>query len=71
MANETPEGRAPKPKRTVVRWPLASDPAIRWRTMRDPTEQPDEPVAATPLLYRSSLSHRLRRPRRLRLQDSS
>ena len=34
------------PKRSVIRWLLDSDPAIRWHVMRDLTDAPAEEVAA-------------------------
>ena len=34
------------PKRSVIRWLLDSDPAIRWHVMRDLTDASDEEVAA-------------------------
>ena len=46
MATRRPEREAPKPKKSVMRWLLDSDPSIRWQAMRDLTEEPDEFVAA-------------------------
>ena len=41
----SPRG-VPKPEQAVIEWLLASDPAIRWQTMRDLTDAPAEAVAA-------------------------
>lgn len=46
MATKKPEGRAAKPKKSVMQWLLNSDPSIRWQVMRDLTDEPDESVAA-------------------------
>jgi hypothetical protein len=46
MAINPPKRQAPKPKRSVIRWLLDSDPSIRWQAMRDLTDAPDEEVAA-------------------------
>jgi hypothetical protein len=46
MAINPRERQAPKPKRSVIRWLLDSDPSIRWQTMRDLTDAPDEEVTA-------------------------
>ncbi|MEO7838494.1 MAG: hypothetical protein ABIU06_04015 [Anaerolineales bacterium] len=46
MATNPPKRQAPKPKRSVIQWLLDSDPSIRWQTMRDLTDAPDEEVAA-------------------------
>jgi len=35
-----------KPKKTVIRWLLDSDPSIRWQVERDLTGEPEEVVAA-------------------------
>ena len=37
MATRKPEWPAPKPKKSVMRWLLDSDPSIRWQVMRDLT----------------------------------
>jgi hypothetical protein len=46
MATNSPERQVPKPKRSVIRWLLDSDPSIRWQAMRDLADAPDEAVAA-------------------------
>ena len=46
MATKKPEWQGSKPKRSVIGWLLDSDPSIRWQTMRDLTDAPDEEVAA-------------------------
>mgnify|MGYP000303249094 CR=1 FL=1 len=46
MAPNPPKRQAPQPKSSVIRWLLDSDPAIRWRVMRDLTDAPSEAVAA-------------------------
>src|SRR6266542_918307 len=46
MATNSPKRQVPKPKRSVIRWLLDSDPSIRWQAMRDLTDAPDEEVAA-------------------------
>src|SRR5437762_3690080 len=46
MATNPPKRQAPKPKRSVIRWLLDSDPSIRWQAMRDLTDAPDEEIAA-------------------------
>ena len=46
MATDAPKLQAPNPKRSVIRWLLDSDPSIRWQTMRDLTDTPEEEVAA-------------------------
>ena len=46
MAIKKLEWEAAKPKKSVIRWLLDSDPSIRWQVMRDLTEEPDEFVAA-------------------------
>ncbi len=38
--------QVPKPRKSVVKWLLDSDPAIRWQVMRDIDEEPDKIVAA-------------------------
>jgi hypothetical protein len=43
----TPSNRhASQPPRTVIQWLLGADPSIRWQTMRDLTDAPEEEVAA-------------------------
>ncbi|HVP21850.1 MAG TPA: hypothetical protein VMS73_08310 [Anaerolineaceae bacterium] len=46
MATNPPKWQAPKPKRSVIRWLLDSDPSIRWQVMRDLTDAPAHEVAA-------------------------
>src|SRR5919108_2665430 len=46
MATNPPKRQVPKPRRSVIRWLLDSDPSIRWQAMRDLTDAPDEEVAA-------------------------
>lgn len=46
MANNPPKRQATKPKRSVIRWLLDSDPSIRWQVMRDLTDAPAHEVAA-------------------------
>jgi hypothetical protein len=46
MATKKPEWQAQKPKKSVLRWLLDSDPSIRWQVMRDLTDEPAEVVAA-------------------------
>src|SRR5574341_2106191 len=46
MATNPPKPQAPKPKSSVIRWLLDSDPSIRWQVMRDLTDASDEEVAA-------------------------
>src|SRR4030095_6822884 len=46
MAPNPPKRQVPKPKRSVIRWLLDSDPSIRWQVMRDLTDAPTEEVAA-------------------------
>src|SRR5512133_399278 len=46
MAINLPKRQPPKPKKSVVRWVLDSDPSIRWQAMQDLTNAPDEEVAA-------------------------
>src|SRR5882672_7849470 len=45
MAIHPPKRQAPKPKRSVIRWLLDSDPSIRWQVMRDLTDEPADVVA--------------------------
>jgi hypothetical protein len=46
MPTPSPKWQAPKPTSSVIQWLLDSDPSIRWQTMRDLTDAPDEEVAA-------------------------
>jgi hypothetical protein len=46
MAINPPKRQALKPKRSVIRWLLDSDPSIRWQVMRDLTDAPADEVAA-------------------------
>ena len=46
MATNPPKRQAPKPKSSVIRWLLDSDPSIRWQVMRDLTDAPADEVAA-------------------------
>ena len=46
MATNPPQRQVPKPERSIIQWLLDSDPSIRWQTMRDLTDAPDEEVAA-------------------------
>ena len=46
MATNRPKRQVPKPKRSVIRWLLDSDPSIRWQVMRDQTNAPASEVAA-------------------------
>lgn len=46
MATSSHAPHALKPNRSVVRWLLDSDPAIRWQVMRDLTDAPDPEFAA-------------------------
>ena len=46
MATSPPEGQAPAPSSSVIRWLLDSDPAIRWQVLRDLVHAPAEVVAA-------------------------
>ncbi|HZG15592.1 MAG TPA: hypothetical protein VE710_11255 [Candidatus Bathyarchaeia archaeon] len=41
-----PVRQVSKPRKSVVKWLLDSDPAIRWQVMRDITKEPDEIVTA-------------------------
>jgi hypothetical protein len=45
MATNPPKRQAPKPKRSVIRWLLDSDPSIRWQVMRDLIGAPADEVA--------------------------
>ena len=44
--NTTVEQPIARPKATLIRWLLDSDPSIRWQVMRDLTHEPAEVVAA-------------------------
>jgi hypothetical protein len=46
MATNPLKRQVPKPKSSVIRWLLDSDPSIRWQVMRHLTDAPDEEVAA-------------------------
>jgi hypothetical protein len=46
MAIHPPKRQAPKPKKSVIRWLLDSDPSIRWQVMRDLIGAPADEVAA-------------------------
>jgi hypothetical protein len=46
MATTSPKRQVPKPKRSVIRWLLDSDPSIRWQAMRDLIGAPADEVAA-------------------------
>jgi hypothetical protein len=46
MATNPAKRQAPKPKSSVIRWLLDSDPSIRWQVMRDLTDAPADEVAA-------------------------
>jgi hypothetical protein len=46
MATDPTERQDPKPKSSVIRWLLESDPSIRWQVMRDLTDAPADEVAA-------------------------
>ena len=46
MATSTVEWSHPKPRPSVIRWLLDSDPSVRWQVMRDLTNEPAEVVAA-------------------------
>jgi hypothetical protein len=45
MPIHSPKWQVPKPTSSVIQWLLDSDPSIRWQTMRDLTDAPDEEVA--------------------------
>ena len=45
MATNSPKRQVPKPKRSVIRWLLDSDPSIRWQAMRDLIGAPADEVA--------------------------
>src|SRR5215813_7104469 len=38
MAIDLPKQQVPKPKSSVIRWLLDSDPSIRWQVLRDCTD---------------------------------
>ena len=46
MATKRPKGQAPRPKTSVIRWLLDSDPSVRWQVMRDLIGAPAAEVAA-------------------------
>jgi hypothetical protein len=46
MATNSPKRQVPKPKKSVIRWLLDSDPSIRWQVMRDLIGAPLDEVAA-------------------------
>jgi hypothetical protein len=46
MATDLPKQEAQKPRSSVLRWLLDSDPSIRWQAMRDLTDAPADEVAA-------------------------
>jgi hypothetical protein len=46
MATNPLKRQVPKPKSSVIRWLLDSDPSIRWQAMRHLTDAPDDEVAA-------------------------
>lgn len=46
MITNPPKRQVSKPKKSVVRWLLDSDPSIRWQVMRDLTNAPADKVAA-------------------------
>src|SRR5213593_3225489 len=46
MATDLRKRQTPKPKRSVIRWLLDSDPSIRWQVMRDLIGAPADEVAA-------------------------
>src|SRR5690349_17054078 len=46
MPTTPPKRHAQTPNSPIIRWLLDSDPALRWQTMRDLTDAPDEAVAA-------------------------
>src|SRR5512141_3224664 len=46
MAINPPKRQAPKPKKSVIRWLLDSDPSIRWQVLRDLIGAPADEVAA-------------------------
>src|SRR5215208_6252637 len=46
MTTHPPTWQTPKPERSAIEWLLDSDPSIRWQTMQDLTDAPEEEVAA-------------------------
>jgi hypothetical protein len=46
MSTHPSNQHVPKPPRSVIEWLLDADPSIRWQTMRDLTDAPEEEVAA-------------------------
>ena len=46
MATNPPKRQAPKPKRSIIRWLLDSDPSISWQAMRDLTDARADEVGA-------------------------
>src|SRR6516162_1921932 len=46
MPTTPPKQHALKPQGSVIQWLLDSDPSIRWQTLRDLTDAPDEEVSA-------------------------
>ena len=46
MPTPSPKRQVPKPTSSVIQWLLDADPSIRWQTMRDLTDAPDEEVSA-------------------------
>jgi hypothetical protein len=46
MPTTPPKQHALKPQGSVIQWLLDSDPSIRWQTLRDLADAPDEEVAA-------------------------
>lgn len=46
MPTNPPKRQAQKPRRSVIRWLLDSDPSIRWQVLRDLTGAPADEVAA-------------------------
>ncbi|HEY2290417.1 MAG TPA: hypothetical protein VGM86_06905 [Thermoanaerobaculia bacterium] len=46
MMTHLPQRQASKPEKSVLRWLLDSDPAIRWQVLRDLTDAPADEVAA-------------------------
>ena len=45
MATNSPKRQVPKPKRSVIRWLLDSDPSIRWQVMQDLIGAPADEIA--------------------------
>src|SRR5215207_9362530 len=46
MATNPLKRQALKPEKSIIEWLLDSDPSIRWQTMQDLTDAPEEEVAA-------------------------